>query len=62
MEKNHKGAVLSYGIRRRLDILTIRNIKCVPLGECVFNVHGLRFDCQVELISVLSHTNLVENI
>lgn len=45
-------------------ILTIRNMKCIPLGECVFNVHGLQFDnlCQVEYISILCHANLPENI
>lgn len=42
--------------------MTIRNIKCIPLGEHVFSVHGLQFDSQVEFISVLSHANLAENI
>jgi len=28
----------------RANILTIRNIKGIPLGECNFSAHGLQFD------------------
>lgn len=48
----------------RANILTIRNMRFIPLGECIFNVYRLQFDslCQVESISVLSHANLPQNV
>lgn len=48
----------------RANIWTIRNMKCILLGGCIFNVYGFQFEnlWQVESISVPYHANVPKSI